>query len=501
MFYLQRTKIDLSGNRENRRFCLESWKKRLLTCLVGTSYFLLSNAANVDRSLVFAAQQPPDSSERLLQQQQSYQEIVRQKLALRLKEALQDAERLEKISPARAVTRLRQFVNEIDTTPLLADNVRKVFRTTATDRIAGIERKALNKSGNSSSTNTVPSNTSSSSLNPNNTISNISLPTSPSPSTIRQAAARRDELLKMLQKARQEREDIQRTLDTIAALVKSGNNEQAKKEMESLRKKYPENPISVIIPQSASMEQVLKEARILQAQQADGFLIAMRSVDKAAIPIADDIEFDTIKKGYFKEITKRRMTSTLTAREKAILKALNSPIQIEGQTGSFEGILQSISDQIKQPILLQKTSLTEQNIDSQTRITLPPLGRISTRTALRKILQDQGLTYVIKDQAIQVVSIERAREMMVNKAYYIGDLVTGLGAFGDATTWGPGVAMMQMMENAQQIIKMLEGIDPLTWKANGGSGSAVFHFASNSIIVRQSAEVHAMLGDAFSHGK
>jgi hypothetical protein len=37
-------------------------------------------------------------------------------------------------------------------------------------------------------------------------------------------------------------------------------------------------------------------------------------------------------------------------------------------------------------------------------------------------------------------------------------------------------------------------VDPQSWQANGGNGSIVFNAPSMSLIIKQSAEVHALLG-------
>jgi hypothetical protein len=125
---------------------------------------------------------------------------------------------------------------------------------------------------------------------------------------------------------------------------------------------------------------------------------------------------------------------------------------------------------------------------------------VSARTALRQILAAQGLTFVVKDEAIQVVTVEKARDMLVTRAYYLGDLAQGVGQFGGITA-GPLLNFQNTMQNVDALIKAIQGsVDPLSWKPNGPC-SITFHFPSMSIIVRASAEVHSSLGSAFNGGK
>src|SRR5262249_10744736 len=146
-------------------------------------------------------------------------------------------------------------------------------------------------------------------------------------------------------------------------------------------------------------------------------------------------------------------------------------------------------------------------------------------TLLRKILSDLGMTYVIKEETIQATSAQRAREMMTVRRYYVGDLLAGMGALGTLT--GPQAALanagilpggiqnfgglplatpanaqnlaMQKMESVKQLIDLIQSsVDAQTWQANGGSGTITFHAPSMSLVIKQSAEVHALLASGAS---
>jgi hypothetical protein len=124
---------------------------------------------------------------------------------------------------------------------------------------------------------------------------------------------------------------------------------------------------------------------------------------------------------------------------------------------------------------------------------------VTARTILRKILGEFGLTYVIKDGAIQVMSALKAKDMMVTRAYYVGDLFGPAGGPGDPWTniFGPGLAQVQMAQTIAGIIQMIQTtVDPQSWQANGGPGAIYFYYPSLSIVVKQSAEVHAMISSS-----
>ena len=60
--------------------------------------------------------------------------------------------------------------------------------------------------------------------------------------------------------------------------------------------------------------------------------------------------------------------------------------------------------------------------------------------------------------------------------------------------FGPFIAQAQMMQNAQQLILLIQQvIEPNYWQPNG-PGSIVFYPPTKSLIIRASAEMHYQLG-------
>jgi hypothetical protein len=123
---------------------------------------------------------------------------------------------------------------------------------------------------------------------------------------------------------------------------------------------------------------------------------------------------------------------------------------------------------------------------------------VATRTALRAIFNQLGLTYVVRDNVIQITSIVRARDTMVTKSYYIGDIVAVSGLFGGSTQYGMALDQAQLAQNVGGIVEMITGsLDPMSWQGKGGVGTIGFNIPTMSLIVRQSAEVHMMMRGQF----
>jgi hypothetical protein len=106
------------------------------------------------------------------------------------------------------------------------------------------------------------------------------------------------------------------------------------------------------------------------------------------------------------------------------------------------------------------------------------------------VLSDLNLTFVIRDGVIHVTNTTRAKDLMVTRVYDIGALVMGNNIAQ------PGVAVdPQLAQNVQAIIDMIvQSLDPSSWVGRGGTGMIGYNIPTHSLIIRQSAEIHSMIG-------
>src|SRR6476620_1690104 len=108
-----------------------------------------------------------------------------------------------------------------------------------------------------------------------------------------------------------------------------------------------------------------------------------------------------------------------------------------------------------QPLFIDERSLADLGTDLKKPVSIQGRG-VSARTVLRQALAAQGLTFVVKDETIQVVTVEKARGMLVTRVYYLGDVVQGVGPFGGSLTWGPYLDYQQTMANVGVVIDAIE---------------------------------------------
>jgi hypothetical protein len=293
-----------------------------------------------------------------------------------------------------------------------------------------------------------------------------------------------------------EQKIVQRNIDTVHELLRAGRPEDARNIATQLARKYPGNKEVLALFRGMSIREQAGAERGLRQEGDRRRIDHLRSVDKSSMPPSGDIEFD---KEYWRKVVSKRKPATgnLTPKEEALLKALGSPIRVNFKESRFQDVIETLSTMLGQPIFVDKESMDIAQISYDTQVSLPLKGTpVAARTILRKVLHDLGLTYVVKDEVIQVVTAEKAKNMLTTRAYPISDLVSG-GLFG--MYFGPAVQAAEMRRTAKMIMDMVTStVDPPSWQVNNrdGLGTIAFEPSTMSLIIKNSAEVHSMLGGA-----
>lgn len=389
-----------------------------------------------------------ENKDDLLDRQRRLLEVQSQKTEAEVRAALTEAQRLTAGDPALALEKLRGALSKLEDDTALTPKRKEMLMRVLKDRIRVTE------------------------------LADRSEEKSDKPDLIR----RRQEDQKGTEK-----DELQRSLDKIRALRKDGKMEEANQLAQELVKKYPSNTAAQSAARTASAAEFLANSRSIRNDSRQRTSAVARDVDRSATPPAGDVEFPKD----FQERTKNRAAVSMTAKEKAILKALSTPITVSFKDSRFEDVIDYLRTLTGIPILLDQTALDEAKITYDTAITVKVKG-VTVRTVLRKILGDVGLAYIIKEETIQVTSPLKARETMITRTYNIGDIVDTRGT---ESFIAPGAGALQVVQNVNAIIDLVQtSVDPDSWKKNGGQGTIAFHPSTMSLIIRNSAEVHSMLG-------
>jgi len=284
---------------------------------------------------------------------------------------------------------------------------------------------------------------------------------------------------------------IQRALDAISELQKNGRNAEARRQARELARDFPDNPAARVANRNVDILDQLASADNFRRDQSSRLNRVYRDIDESALPIVGDMQID-YKRSLRARKRAEKMRLPLTAKERAILEALNRPITVHFQESRFQDVIDFLQTYADQPILPDKQALKDADVTYDTTVSLNVKG-VSLRTVLRQVLGGFGLTYVVKDEIIQVVTAEQARKMMTWRVYPIDDLIKTSGLTD--LRWGPRAGKFEMMKAVTQLIDTIQtSTEPDSWKANGGEGTISFNAATMSLAIKQTAEVHAMIG-------
>jgi len=409
--------------------------------------------------------QPPRPSLDPIGEARAREKVADQQAEIVVKTAIQDADRLAKINKVKAVKSLKEAqINAVDLSTVLSNDARKNLTEMITAKISQIEGKPLH--------------------------TDSGFKADPA------ALAIRNDKKAAAESFTAELKGVNEGIQKIEKLKNAGLYREAEKEVTALSKSYPNNPAVIRLQEQDTFGSRVEDAKEFARQQDKRITLALNSTLTSSLPAIGDIEFPKD----WKERTRLRNSQVrLTDKEKKIVEALNKPVTIDWNGKMLEEALQELSNIIDQNLFIDKKSLSDLGLDLSKGVTLQAKG-VAARTALRQILAAQGLTFVVKDEAIQVVTVEKARDLLVTRVYYLGDLTQGVGQFG-AITAGPLLNFQNTMQNVDVVVKAIQSsIDPLCWRPNGPC-TITFHFPSMSIIVRASAEVHSSLGSTFNGGR
>lgn len=416
--------------------------------------FAAALAVGLTAAAAATAQFPDDGIEGARARQQ----LADQKAASEVQSALLEADRLTRLNPAKAAQVLKQVQSGIDLSGAISGEARRSLTNLLQAKLAVVEGRATPNPG-----------------------------PRPDPAAPGVKAAQKAAFEAMQAEVKEVREGV----EAVARLRDQNRYADADLAAAALARRYPNNPAVITLGQKDGFGSALADSRAFADLQGKRILMAQNDLMRSSIPVKGDVEFPADWKD---RAGKRTDRIQLSAKEKELVAALDRPVTLSLKDQPLEYALQQLSDQMNEKLLVDQKSLRDLDIDLKRTVNLDGRG-VSARTALRQVLSAHGLTFVIKDESIQVVTVERSRDMLTTRAYYLGDLIRGVGPFGNALQWGPLLEFEQTQANVKMIVDAIKtSVDPLAWQGQGGAGTVTFHFPSMSLIVRASSEVHSALG-------
>lgn len=157
----------------------------------------------------------------------------------------------------------------------------------------------------------------------------------------------------------------------------------------------------------------------------------------------------------------------------AIIRKLDQTVSIKAAEIPLSEAIAGLAEKTEIQMLIDRRSLEEIGLSSEEPVSLQLQG-ISLRAALRLMLRELDLTYQVKDEVLQITTIEAAEQNLISRIYFL----EGLGHRDD----GPDSVGKLIMAT----------VVPDTWETLGGP-SVIMPLSVErrpSIIVSTTTDVH-----------
>lgn len=133
-----------------------------------------------------------------------------------------------------------------------------------------------------------------------------------------------------------------------------------------------------------------------------------------------------------------------------------------------------MSNKIGAPVVIDLRGLQDAGLDDRTPITMTIKG-ISNQSAIRFVLDELDLTYLIRDECVQITSLDVAELNLVTRVYPVWDLVKPV----DPNVSSDFGSLIDLIETT---------FSPTSWVAMGGPSSIGIY--RGMLIISQTEEVH-----------
>lgn len=175
-------------------------------------------------------------------------------------------------------------------------------------------------------------------------------------------------------------------------------------------------------------KQAVHESEALWQRKSNGFVRTLAGAESSAVPFADETPIVYLDAERWADITGRREKyksidlHKAGSSEQQIHDALNKTTELDVVETPLKDVVQYLSDLHGIPIVLSLKKIAETGITADTPIT-KNLHGVTLRSALRLLLRDLELTYLVRDEVVEITTSEDAELHMINKVYPVADLV------------------------------------------------------------------------------
>lgn len=173
-------------------------------------------------------------------------------------------------------------------------------------------------------------------------------------------------------------------------------------------------------------------------------------------------------------------SKTASEQRAQISAALNGETAIDFQVAPLSDVVSFLHDLHGIPIVLDLRAMDDVGIGSDAPVTVNLRG-ISLRSALRLMLRELDLTYLVADGVLQITTPESAESRLLQHVYPVDDLAA-------PSSKGPN----RLSELSELVMQTIASD---SWAEQGGPGVIVPIDHLGVLVVSQTTDVHEQIGD------
>jgi hypothetical protein len=176
-------------------------------------------------------------------------------------------------------------------------------------------------------------------------------------------------------------------------------------------------------------------------------------------------------------------------KEREIEQKLKQPVTLHFHDAPLSDVIDDLRSCQGVNIYVDKAALEAEEISLDRPVSVE-FDDVSLRSALNLILKQVHLSFVVKDEVLQITTERGARGKMTRVVYKVADLVDGdphrPGTPAGKDEEPPEAALMKLVTST---------VCPHEWSVNGGPGTIDFHPQTRSLVVNQTPDVQEQVVD------
>ncbi len=197
----------------------------------------------------------------------------------------------------------------------------------------------------------------------------------------------------------------------------------------------PENPVGLQIVTESKIRRAYAAEMDIKDRKEAGFLRVMESSEESAIPFDDRTPYVFGDAKKWQEMSRTRAKygkeagRKISEREVEIRNKLQTPVSLQFENAPLTKVMDSLAQLAGINLYLDPQGLAEEGVSSDTPISINIPHEIKLENALRLILGPHRLTFIIKNEVLNITSSQARRGEVYVQTYNVADLVVPIPNF------------------------------------------------------------------------